>query len=172
MNLTTEQQQAIFHDKGNVMVSASAGSGKTFVMIQRLIRLILEGKTDVSRVLAVTFTNLAASEMKDKLVRAITERINGEGLSLEDALRLKEQLAEIPSASICTFHSFCKDLIKNYFFELGLDASFAIADEAQAKEIFECCVVFEVIKFSGNTADEEFRVIAIGSCNTKGVFVC
>ncbi|MBQ9482201.1 MAG: UvrD-helicase domain-containing protein [Clostridia bacterium] len=133
MNYTEEQKQAIMRDKGNILVSASAGSGKTFVMIQRLIRLILEGKTKVSDVLAVTFTNLAASEMKEKLVRAITEKINAPDTDGETAERLKAELADVPMSAISTFHSFCNDLIKNYFYELGLDAGFTIADGVQSE---------------------------------------
>ncbi len=131
-NTATKQQlAAIMHEKGDVLVSASAGSGKTYVMIQRLIRLITEQGADIDGVLAVTFTNLAAAEMKEKLVRAVTEKINDPDTSPEQRTWLKEQLARIPSASVCTFHSFCNDLIKSNFFELGLDASFKIGDEAQ-----------------------------------------
>lgn len=152
MKLTKEQEMAIMHDKGNVMVSASAGSGKTFVMIERLIRLIIEGKTTVDRVLAVTFTNLAASEMKEKLITAITKKITEGALDEGDKKRLKEQLADVPSSSICTFHSFCKDLIRNYFYELGLDASFAITDEVQAEIIKKKAIdeVFEELYASGD----------------------
>jgi len=133
MILTDEQRAAVMHGKGNVLVSASAGSGKTFVMIQRLIRLILEGEAEVSDVLAVTFTKLAAAEMKEKLIRALVREINSADRSEEDRLRLKKQLGEVPSAAISTFHSYCNDLIKNYFYELGLDASFTIADETRAE---------------------------------------
>ncbi|MBR2968229.1 MAG: UvrD-helicase domain-containing protein [Clostridia bacterium] len=132
MGLTNEQKQAIMHDKGNILVSASAGSGKTFVMIERLIRLIVEGHADVSGILAVTFTNLAAAEMKEKLVNALTAKINDPQTDAETAKRLKEQLSDVPNADISTFHSFCNNLVKNYFYELGLDASVKIADEVQA----------------------------------------
>ena len=64
MTYTKEQEQAVFFDNGNLLVSASAGSGKTRVMIDRLIRLIKEGKTDLNGILAVTFTELAAQEMR------------------------------------------------------------------------------------------------------------
>ena len=67
--LTETQRRAVLHDGGNVLVSASAGSGKTFVMIERVIRLILEGKADADSILAVTYTRLAAEEMKEKLVK-------------------------------------------------------------------------------------------------------
>jgi ATP-dependent helicase/nuclease subunit A len=133
MNYTNEQISAIMHDKGNILVSASAGSGKTFVMIRRLIRLIIEGFAEVDEILAVTFTNLAASEMKEKLTVALIEKINDFNTPPQTVAQLKKQLAIVPSASISTFHSFCNDLVKNYFYHLGLDASFKIADEVQAQ---------------------------------------
>ena len=73
--LKKEQKTAIYHDDGNILVSASAGSGKTFVMIERLIRLIREQKTDVSGVLAVTFTESAAADMKEKLKRELAKSL-------------------------------------------------------------------------------------------------
>ncbi len=136
---TPEQNAAIMHDKGDILVSASAGSGKTYVMIQRLIRLILDGKADINEVLAVTFTKLAASEMKEKLIAAVTEKINTEK-DPEKAARLRKQLADIPGASISTFHSFCADLMRSYFYEIGLDAAFAVAEETDAKIIADRAV--------------------------------
>ncbi|HBF86977.1 MAG TPA: hypothetical protein DDW54_04780, partial [Clostridiales bacterium] len=74
-NFTPAQREVIFADKGNVLVSASAGSGKTCVMIERLVRLILDGKTDADRILAVTYTNASADDMKKKLVSKIIKEI-------------------------------------------------------------------------------------------------
>ena len=76
MKTTINQQKAIEHNSGNMIVSASAGSGKTFVVINRIIRLITKQNVSVSEILAVTFTNLAASEMKEKLKTAIIKEIN------------------------------------------------------------------------------------------------
>ena len=75
VKLLPEQEKAVLHNDGNIIVSASAGSGKTFVMIERLIRLILEGKTTVNGVLAMTFTESAADEMREKLKEAICKKI-------------------------------------------------------------------------------------------------
>ena len=132
MILTEEQKSAIMCEKGDFLVSASAGSGKTFVMIQRLITLITEGKTSVDKILAVTFTNLAAAEMKEKLAAAISEKLTDPDLDEDKKKRLKAELDELPTAAVSTFHAFCADLIKNYFFELGLDASFRVADEVRS----------------------------------------
>ena len=83
---TKNQNKAILADGKNILVSASAGSGKTFVMIERIIRLIVEEGVDVSSILAVTYTNLAASEMKQKLIKAVLKRI-GEGKDVEQTTR-------------------------------------------------------------------------------------
>lgn len=129
MELRVEQAAVINHNDGNLLVSASAGSGKTFTMIRRLIRIISEGKATVNEILAVTFTEKAASEMKDKLRKAMCEEIaNGND-------KLKNQLADVNSADICTLHSFCARLIRNYFFELGLSADFEVADSSKINEI-------------------------------------
>ena len=75
MELKKEQAEVIFHDEGDLLVSASAGSGKTFAMIRRLIRLVVEGKARVSEILAVTFTEKAAAEMREKLLKAMLREI-------------------------------------------------------------------------------------------------
>lgn len=132
MSITVEQRRAIDADKGNVLVSASAGSGKTFVMIQRVIRLIIEGKANVGDILAVTFVRLAAQEMKEKLVKALGEEIAKGG---PNAQTLKQQIAEVPTADFCTLHSFCANFLRKYFFEAGLDPCFQVMDEAEANVI-------------------------------------
>lgn len=122
--LKPEQIKAINHDSGNVMVSASAGSGKTFVMISRLIRLITEKKTTVKEVLAMTFTESAAQDMKDKLYKAMTDAIEKTGDET-----LVEQLSEIPYSDISTIDSFCSRLVRRYFYEAGVSQDYSIADE-------------------------------------------
>ena len=129
MRLKEEQRLAIEHGEGDLLVSASAGSGKTFVMINRAIRLILEGKARLSELLAVTFTEKAADEMKEKLMRAMIAAVN------EGDEELREQLADLPSASVSTLHAFCANLLRNYFFAAGLDADFQIADNVAAEEL-------------------------------------
>ncbi len=124
--LKKEQIEVINHEEGNILVSASAGSGKTFVMINRLIRLIVEQKTSVKNVLCVTFTEAAASEMKAKLKDAITKKI-AEGANLAD------ELLSVKTADICTIHAFCARLIRKYFFIAKLAPDFKIADENKAE---------------------------------------
>lgn len=129
MELKKEQAEVVNHDAGDLLVSASAGSGKTFTMIRRLIRLIVEGKARVSEILAVTFTEKAAAEMKEKLLRAMLKEISAG----KDGL--KSQLADVYTADISTVHAFCGRLLRKYFFEAGLSQDFEIADESRAAEL-------------------------------------
>ena len=128
---TDEQLKAITETEGNMLVSASAGSGKTTVMLERIIGLVLESKAKISEILAVTFTDAAASEMKQKLVRKLRERL----VSGEDNSLIREALEEVPTASVSTIHKFCSDLLRRYFYEIGIEPSFKIADKIVAAEI-------------------------------------
>lgn len=132
MKLTNEQTEAIAV-RGKVIVSASAGSGKTFVMIQKLVDLIAAGG-DLDEVLAVTFTKKAAAQMKEKLRSAMIARLENAG---DERERLKVQLSKISSADISTIHSFCARLIRKYFYALGVNSDFDIisADDAVAQEL-------------------------------------
>lgn len=153
MELKGEQRSVVYHDEGDLLVSASAGSGKTFTVIRRLIRLILENKARVSEILAVTFTEKAAAEMKSKLQSAIVAEIaaGNDGL--------KEQLKDVYTADICTVHAFCGRLLRKYFFEAGLSPDFEIADEVQAGELRERALsaLFEERYAAG---DEAFALLA------------
>ncbi len=124
---TDKQTQVINHNEGNIVVSASAGSGKTSVMVERLIRLISEGRASVREILAVTFTRLAASQMREKISKALIGRIK-EGKDVE---RLRKELNDLPMASISTIDSFLNSLIKKYFYLIGVDSSFSIIAEAE-----------------------------------------
>ena len=133
VSLTPEQERAI-GARGNVIVSASAGSGKTFVMIERLVALVLGG-TDVKSILAVTFTNKAAAQMRDRLRKALLKGI-GER-SGEERERLKAQLAALPLAEISTIHAFCARLVRTYFYLVGADPAFRVVgpDDAACMEL-------------------------------------
>ncbi len=131
MAVTQKQLQAIQSDGTNILVSASAGSGKTFVMIERVKRLILEKGVDIDKILCVTFTVLAAKEMKQKLSDAITKAL--QSASEQDKRRLEYQLELLPTASISTIHAFCKGLLSEFFYEAGLDPAFTILDDKNTK---------------------------------------
>ncbi|MCH5156609.1 MAG: UvrD-helicase domain-containing protein [Clostridiales bacterium] len=116
---TSSQQNVIDFRGKNMLVSASAGTGKTTVMIERIVSLIEQG-ADVSQIVVVTFTNLAASEMKARLAAKLSEKRNNP--------RILEQIEKLDSASICTLHSFCSELLKNYFYVVDIDPAFTILD--------------------------------------------
>nr|MBO4517856.1 UvrD-helicase domain-containing protein [Clostridia bacterium] len=124
--LKPEQLKAINHDDGDILVSASAGSGKTFVMIKRIIRLVSENKAKVDEILAATFTEAAAADMKIKLKRALTEEIENGNRALA------AELNKIATADICTLHAFCARLIRTYFFAAGVAPDFKVIDESDS----------------------------------------
>ena len=127
--LKPEQSVAINSDCGEMVVSASAGSGKTFVMINRILRLILDKKTDIDGVLCVTFTESAAADMKSKLKKELHKAAeSGE-------TGIAEQYAKISTADICTLHGFCARLVRSYFFRAGVAPDFRIADEVESEEL-------------------------------------
>jgi len=127
VEFTKEQLQAVEHESGNVLISASAGSGKTHTMISRLVRLVMQKNVDVNQILAVTFTEKAAFDMKEKLKNALTKAQSG------DKNRIYKQISLIPTCDISTLHAFCAKLIRLYFYEVGLSPDFVIADETLAK---------------------------------------
>ncbi len=134
MNKLTNEQAAAVESRGKVIVSASAGSGKTFVMIQKLVGAICGG-ADLDEILAVTFTKKAASQMKEKLRAAIIKKL--ETASAEEKVRLKSQLSKIGSANISTIHAFCGKLLRTYFYALDIDSGFDIisSDDATARDL-------------------------------------
>ncbi|MBO7215208.1 MAG: UvrD-helicase domain-containing protein [Clostridia bacterium] len=132
VELTEKQIQAISHGKGNALVSASAGSGKTHVVIERIIRLIIEEKVPVKKVLALTFTKLAAEEMKEKLKKALTKKY----LETKQSW-LKDELDDVNLADISTIDSFCSKLVKKYFYVIGVDASVQVLEESKKKRLCE-----------------------------------
>lgn len=132
----TEEQQAVLDAEGKIIVSASAGSGKTFVMIQRMLQKILSGAS-VERMLALTFTNKAAAQMREKIQKSIISRLNDEGITTEERARLKEQLTRLPLAEVSTIHAFCARLIRSHFFLADVDGAFDIIadDDADGKSL-------------------------------------
>lgn len=136
MTELTSQQIAAVESSGKVIVSASAGSGKTFVMIQKLTRAIESG-ADLDEVLAVTFTKKAAAQIKEKLRSALIKRVENSDGAVK--AHLKAQIAKIPSANISTIHSFCSRLLKTYFYALDIDGGFDIIsdDDSAAMDLKE-----------------------------------
>lgn len=112
----------------NMLVSASSGSGKTTIMIERIVMLILNKEVSIDNILVTTFTNAAALDMKSKLIRRLTDELNAS----KDKRYILDQLDLAESAKICTLHSFCADLIKKYYYTVGVDSAFSIMEDIQA----------------------------------------
>ena len=125
-NFNDEQIKAIETIDRSVLVSAAAGSGKTTVLIERIIRIILEGRANVDEMLVVTFTNAAASEMRLRLAKAIRDRIREHP---EDAVRMRGQLSRLYRAYISTMNSFAGRVIKEFFHETDLEPQAGVCDE-------------------------------------------
>lgn len=130
MEWTKEQQQAISKNKSNILVAAAAGSGKTAVLVERIINKILNEKIDIDKLLVVTFTNAAASEMRERILNAIYKKID-ESENEEEIQNLQKQVVLLNKASICTIDSFCLDVVRNNFFEIDISPNFRIADTAE-----------------------------------------
>lgn len=126
---TESQERAISLRGKNILVSAAAGSGKTAVLVERIIRMISEGEdpADIDRLLIVTFTNAAAGEMRERISAAIAEKLVAE----PENAHLQRQATLIHNAQITTIHSFCLFVIRNHFQEIGLDPAFRVADEGE-----------------------------------------
>ncbi|MDY3239309.1 MAG: helicase-exonuclease AddAB subunit AddA [Anaerovoracaceae bacterium] len=160
MNWTEQQRQAIEQRGKNLLVAAAAGSGKTAVLVERIKRLILEDGCPIDRMLIVTFTNAAASEMKEKIRRAVSQSIGELAQQLSEAQQhseaqqlsaaekrsgmaeelqaleeklnfLKQQMNKLSQAQISTFHAFALEVIRKYFYIIDVEPNFKICDDAQ-----------------------------------------
>lgn len=103
------------------------GSGKTAVLVERIINKVINEKIDIDKMLVVTFTNAAASEMKERILDAIYKKLE----ESPDSVNLQRQITLLNKASICTIHSFCLEVIRNNFYEIDISANFRIGDTAE-----------------------------------------
>lgn len=131
MKFTPEQQRVIELHNSNILVSAAAGSGKTAVLVERIIRMICDGEhpADIDRLLIVTFTNAAAAEMRERIAAGIAARLEAN----PGNEHIQKQSALLHNAQITTIDSFSLFLIRNHFNEIGLDPDFRVADEGEIK---------------------------------------
>ena len=129
-NWTKEQQAAIWEKDCNLLVAAAAGAGKTAVLVERIIQKIIDDKDpiDIDSLLVVTFTNAAATEMRERIGTAISKAIDEKKASRN----IHRQLALLNKASITTIHSFCLEVIRNNFQSIDIDPKFRILDETEA----------------------------------------
>ncbi|MGC7872033.1 helicase-exonuclease AddAB subunit AddA [Desulfosporosinus sp. SYSU MS00001] len=161
---TAEQHTAI-NLRGQLLVAAAAGSGKTAVLVERIIKQItdLDNPVDVDRFLVVTFTKAAANEMRERIGKAIDEALFQED-DLRQVEHLLQQRALLQKANITTLHSFCLELIRKYFYQLDLDPAFRVADEAEIT-LLRQDVIEDLFEAWYNKEDTDFRALidALGS---------
>lgn len=126
---TKEQLSAIETRNCNLLVAAAAGSGKTAVLVERIIKIITneENPVDIDKLLVVTFTNAAAAEMRERIADAISKELDKN----PNSKNLQKQLTLLNRSNITTMHSFCLDVIKNNFHKIDLDPSFRIGDQTE-----------------------------------------
>ena len=163
-NWTKAQSNAINANGSNILVSAAAGSGKTAVLVERVIRLITDESIDVNidNLLVVTFTNAAAAEMKSRISRSLDELIAKEPNNT-NALK---QRSLLPNAKICTIDSFCINLVREYFFRLDINQDFTVLEETQ-KAVIEQTAIDEIIESLYEDDNEDFKALVELLSTTK-----
>ncbi|MDD3270959.1 MAG: helicase-exonuclease AddAB subunit AddA [Syntrophomonadaceae bacterium] len=129
MSWTEAQENAIKARDCNLLVAAAAGSGKTAVLVERIIQLVLKDGVDIDRMLIVTFTQAAAGEMRERISNALQSELEGRP---ENEQNLRRQLKLLNQASISTIHAFCTDVIRCYFHLVGIDPGFRISDSMES----------------------------------------
>lgn len=125
---TDAQRDAIVHRGCNLLVSAAAGSGKTAVLVERIIRLVTEDMVDIDKLLIVTFTNAAAGEMRERILLALMEQIEKGG---ENEEKLRRQITLLNKSHITTVHSFCINVVRRHFHLIDIDPAFKIGDTTE-----------------------------------------
>ncbi len=157
MNFTPAQQNAIDAFGGSIIVSAAAGSGKTRVLVQRVIKHITDMEHPVSadRLLIVTFTKAAAAEMKSRISLAIDEMLSADPNN--EFLRRQQLL--LPRADICTIHSFCSRMIKENFFQLDISRDFRIGTDSELS-VLKHRTLSDIIEERYASGDERFTLLS------------
>lgn len=162
---TDEQLLAIETRGKNLLVAAAAGSGKTAVLVERIIKIITDDNNpvDIDKLLVVTFTNAAASEMRERIGDAISKKLE----EIPDSKMLQRQLALLNKSNITTIHSFCLDIIKNNFHLIDLDPGFRIGDETECTLIKQD-VLIELFEDKYDKEDEGFLNLIEAYCTNRG----
>ena len=160
---TNEQLQAIQEKDSNILVAAAAGSGKTAVLVERIIHKIIDEQMDIDKILVVTFTNAAASEMRERILEAIYKKLEEN----PENVHLQRQIILLNKASICTIHSFCLDVIHNHFYEIDLPSNFKIADTAEM-DLLKQEVLDDLFEQKYTENDKDFIELLENYTNYRG----
>ena len=156
---TPEQKSAIDIRDSKTLVAAGAGSGKTAVLVERIIRKVINDGVDIDRMLIVTFTNAAASEMKERIRKRLYEEVNSNH-------SLQKQILYLNRSSIMTIDAFCKKAIKDYFYKLDIDPNFKIVDNTEG-ELLRLEAIDEVLEELYESNDPEIIDVMDAYSNNK-----
>jgi len=172
LRFTPEQRQVIDARNCTTLVSAAAGAGKTAVLVQRIIEKLTaeEAPQEINRLLVVTYTNAAASEMRERIGKRLTECLATEAYA--DNVHLQKQVLLLRNAPIMTIHGFCLGLLREFFYELDLDPSFRIAEEAELT-LLRADVIEELLEDRYEAGEELFLRLTecVGSGKTDEALV-
>ena len=152
--LTPQQEQAVHNRGGKLLVSAAAGSGKTKVLVDRLLTYLLDPKDpgDLDEFLIITYTKAAASELRGKIAAKLTERIAQE----PENKHLQKQMQRLFLTKISTVHGFCGDLLREYAYRLELPADFRMADENECRQLRDMALSDLLDRAYGQENNEDF----------------
>ncbi|MGN0465967.1 MAG: helicase-exonuclease AddAB subunit AddA [Lachnospiraceae bacterium] len=156
MAWTRQQKEIIDARNCNLLVSAAAGSGKTAVLVERIVQMVLdeEHPIDLDQILVVTFTKAAASQMRERIEKKLEEELAKQPANEH----LLKQISLIHRAQITTIHSFCMDTVKNYFYQLSLDPNFRIGEEGEMA-LLKQEVLEEILEEQYSEPTEQFLVL-------------
>ena len=154
---TDEQMMVLAERDNNLLVSAAAGSGKTAVMVERIIRLVTQGENppDIDRFLVVTFTRAAAASMRERIADALVKALEKD----PGNIHIQKQTALIHQAQITTIHSFCQEVVRSHFFDLDIDPGFRVGDEGEMLLLKEQ-VMDDLMEEAHELADKDTRIQA------------
>lgn len=161
---TDEQLKAIETRNCNLLIAAAAGSGKTAVLVERIIRIITDTKNpvDIDKLLVVTFTSAAAAEMRERIAAAITKALEKN----PNSKNLQKQLTLLSRANITTMHSFCLDVIKNNFNVIDLDPAFRILNDTESV-LLKDEILEEIFDEKYENENKEFMNLVEAYCSSK-----
>ncbi len=162
-NFTSAQEEAIVA-RGNVLVVAGAGTGKTRTLVERCLRLVLDEGCSLEKLLLVTFTEAAAAEMRQRIRAELVKRWE----SNPDDPRLNEQIALLDTARIGTLHGFCLQLVRQHFHELEIDPQVVVLDEAQTRPLIEQTLEGLIESALGGTGGEAEAVRQLIRAHGRG----
>ena len=166
---TKAQQAAIDIKKGSILVSAAAGSGKTAVLVERIIKKITDNENpiDVDTLLVMTFTRAAAASMKEKIYNALLKEMEKHEKDTKEFKRLKEQSVLLASARIMTTDSFCLSIIRENIDKIDIDPAFSVADEGEIS-LLKADTMDELLESEYEAASKDFMELSDAFANSKG----